>query len=224
MKNILSIVISSAVVILMSGGALAQEAVVRRASAPLRPDPSTLDPPEVVLHAGDKLTLLDPTPEHGYYQVRTRDGKEGWVFSKSIRVIASPSSMNPAGDPETADPAGTVHCDETLWNHVYHAHRLIVKPACIAVTGTIVDATNGREPDGVRHEADGDTHGWLKVDQQFEDLLNAGNLNNEGGNLVFEIVCKFVPPRQADAKPACASYSSPLKIPPIGSHVRIVGT
>jgi len=30
--------------------------------------------------------------------------------------------------------------------------------------GTIVDATNGGKPDGVRHEADGDTHGWLKVD------------------------------------------------------------
>src|SRR5712691_7001841 len=129
MKNILSIVISSAVVILMSGGALAQEAVVRRASAPLRPDPSTLDPPEAVLHAGDKLTLLDPTPEHGYYQVRTQDGKEGWVYSKSIRVIASPSSTNPAGDPEGTNAAGPGQCDDTLWNHVYHTHRLIVKHA-----------------------------------------------------------------------------------------------
>jgi hypothetical protein len=93
----------------------------------------------------------------------------------------------------------------------------------MAVTGTIVDATNGREPDGVRHEADGDTHGWLKVDPGFEDLLNAGNLNNEGGNLVFEIVCKFQV-TQADAKPACASYTSPISVPPVGSHVQIVGT
>jgi hypothetical protein len=86
-----------------------------------------------------------------------------------------------------------------------------------------VDATNGREPDGVRHEADGDTHGWLKVDPQFVTLLNPGNISSEGGNLVFEIVCKF-PVSQTDAKPACASYNSPIKIPPVGSHVRIVGT
>lgn len=102
-------------------------------------------------------------------------------------------------------------------------HRLIVKQLCIAVTGTIVDATNGREPDGVRHEADGDTHGWLKVDAGFEDLLNAGNLNNEGGNLVFEIVCKF-PVTQADATSACSNFTSSIKIPPVGSHVQIVGS
>jgi len=91
------------------------------------------------------------------------------------------------------------------------------------VTGTIVDATNGKEPDGVRHEKDGDTHGWLKLDPGFEDLLNAGNLNNEGGNLVFEIVCKFKV-TQEDAKPACNNFSSSIDIPPVGSHVQIVGS
>jgi hypothetical protein len=49
------------------------------------------------------------------------------------------------------------------------------KQPCIAVTGTIVDATNDKKADGVRHEADGDTHGWLKLDPGFEDLLNPGN-------------------------------------------------
>jgi hypothetical protein len=44
---------------------------------------------------------------------------------------------------------------------------------CIEVTGTIVDATNGKRKDGVRKEGDGDTHGWLKRDSQFENLLNA---------------------------------------------------
>jgi hypothetical protein len=38
------------------------------------------------------------------------------------------------------------------------------------VTGTIVDATNGKQTDGVRHEKDGDTHGWLEVDSGFETL------------------------------------------------------
>lgn len=202
--------------------AFAQEAIVRR-DANLRVDPSTNEAPEAKLHQGDMLTLLDPTPEHGYYQVKTPEGKEGWVFSRSIRVIASPSSSQPATDPENPSSGAPAQCDDSLWNHVYHAHRLIVKQPCLAVTGTVVDATKGREPDGVRHEADGDTHGWLKVDPGFEDLLNAGNLSNEGGNLVFEIVCKF-PVTQADARSACASFSNSVTIPPVGSHVQIVGT
>jgi hypothetical protein len=201
---------------------VAQEAIVRR-NANLRVDPSTNDAPEAKLSQGDMLTLLDPTPEHGYYQVLTRDGKKGWVFSRSIRIIASPTSSDPATDPENPSTGTPAQCDDSLWSHVYHAHRLIVKQPCLAVTGTIVDATNGREPDGVRHEADGDTHGWLKVDAGFEDLLNAGNLNNEGENLVFEIVCKFRV-TQADAQPSCATYNSPMTIPPVGSHVRIVGS
>src|ERR1700726_4088886 len=44
---------------------------------------------------------------------------------------------------------------------------------------------------GTRHEHDGDTHGWLKVDSGFENLLNSGNMNDEDGNLVFEIICRF---------------------------------
>ena len=220
----LSIVIVAVLVFSAMDSALAQEAVVRRATTNLRADPGTSDPPEAVLHSGDKLTLLDPTPEHGYYQVRTQDGKEGWVFSKNIKIIASPSSTEPGIDTEANSAANPAKCDDTLWNHVYHAHRLIVKQPCLAVTGTIVDATNGKSPDGVRHEADGDTHGWLKLDPQFQDLLNPGNISNEGGNLVFEIVCKFVPPTQPDAQPACASFFSKIIIPPVGSRVQIVGS
>lgn len=200
----------------------AQQAVVRR-SAVLRVEPGATSAVEAHLQVGDKITLLDPTPEHGYYQVKTQDGKDGWVFSKSIKILASPSSSEPAIDPEaTGVPQG--NCDDTLWQHVYHPTRLVVKQQCLTVTGTIVDATNGKESDGVRHEADADTHGWLKLDPAFEDLLNQGNMTNEGGNLVFEIVCKFVPPTQEDAKPVCSAYSSSLQIPPVGSHVRIVGS
>ena len=209
------------VVLLSSVPLLSQQAVVRR-NAILRTEPNSTSSIEGHLQVNDKLTLLDPTPEHGYLQVRTTGGQEGWVFSKYIKVLASPSSSDPSADPEASNPAGT-QCDDTLWQHVYHPNRLIVKQPCIAVTGTIVDATNGREPDGVRHEADGDTHGWLNVDSQFQDLLNQGNLSNEGGNLVFEIVCKF-PVTQADAQPACSAYHNSIAVPPVGSHVRVVGS
>ena len=116
----------------------------------------------------------------------------------------------------------TPRCDQTLLTHVYHPNRLIVQTKCIEVTGTIVDATNGKRSDGVRHEADGDTHGWLKPDAKFKQLLNAGNKLDEGGNLVFEIICEFRV-TQADAKSACRGVHSAVTIPPVGSHVRIVG-
>lgn len=221
MKGMLTILAFAGVLLTHT---FAQQAVVHR-NAFLRADPSTNDPPEAKLQIGDKLMLLDPTPEHGYYQVKTADGKDGWVFSKSIRIIKSPSSAEPASDPENPPTtnSGPAQCDDTLWNHVYHPHRLVVKQPCMAVTGTIVDATGGKQPDGVRHEADGDTHGWLKVDPEFESLLNPGNLSNEGGNLVFEIVCKF-PVTQADAVQACNNYKTAVSIPAVGTHVQIVGT
>jgi hypothetical protein len=81
----------------------------------------------------------------------------------------------------------------------------------------------GSQRDGVRHEADGDTHGWLDVDPQFKNLLNAGNLSDEGGDLVFEIVCKYHV-TQADAVPSCSGYHATLQLPPVGSHIRIIGT
>lgn len=94
------------------------------------------------------------------------------------------------------------------------------------MTGTIVDATateNAHHKDGVRHEADGDTHGWLKLDAGQDKFLNDGNRSAEGGNLVFEIICKF-PVKQADAKEACAGFKNAVTVPPVGSHVAIAGT
>ena len=113
-------------------------------------------------------------------------------------------------------------CDASLAAHVYHPQRLKVLQACVQVSGTIVDATKGVHKNGLRHEADGDTHGWLKVDPQFTSFLDAGNKSNEGGNLVFEVVCMYSV-RQADAKAACKGYKSTIKVPPVGAHVVITG-
>src|SRR5205807_9114160 len=106
-----------------------------------------------------RVDLVEPAKTDGYYHVRTEDGQEGWVWSRNISVrLASPRTPQaPSADSTTSGTA--TQCDDTLWDHVYHPQRLIVKQQCISVTGTIVDATNGKKPDGVRHEADGDTHG-----------------------------------------------------------------
>jgi hypothetical protein len=136
------------------------------------------------------------------------------------QTAGTPSVLPPSNATSTAR---STKCDASLWDHVYNPQRLIVKNKCLVVTGTIVDATNGKRADGVRHEPDGDTHGWLKLDSQFKNLLNAGNMSNEGGNMVFEVVCKFTV-TQADAKAACQGYKSSVKIPPVGSHVQMVGS
>ena len=202
---------------LCPGFTWAQQAATKRAVV-LRRDPSKSAPIIAHLAKGDRLMLVQTTADSGFYHVKTEHDQIGWVLT--IYVSLSPTPLPPPAPIPTPPP--DTGCDASLWTHVYHSYRLIVHQQCIAVTGTIVDASAGGEPDGVRHEADGDTHGWLKVDAQFQNLLNAGNQNDEGGNLVFEIICRF-PVMQADAKTACANYTDSVKLPAVGSHVRILG-
>lgn len=213
----------SIVLLLAATATFAQQATVKR-NVILRSDSSTTSKALEHLKSGAMVTLLDAAKQNGFYHVKAEDGQEGWTWAKSISVQGE-TSMTPVTPPTTSSTSGNAaQCDDTLWDHVYNPQRLIVKQKCIAVTGTLVDSSNGKHSDGVRHEADGDTHGWLNVDPEFKNLLNAGNMSNESGNLVFEIVCKF-PVTQADAVASCPStYKSPVDIPPVGSHVRIVGS
>jgi hypothetical protein len=207
--------ICAAFLLTFSSSLSAQQANVTR-NVNLRRDPSTSSPILAHLETGNRLTLIDATEDSGFYHVRTEDDQVGWVWSKFVKLTSTTPPASPV--------AGT-ECDDTLWAHVYHPGRLLVKQQCIAVTGTILDATKGKKHDGVRHEGDGDTHGWLKLDTGFEDLLNAGNKSDEDGNLVFEIVCRFPISKKApDAKTVCAGYTDHVVLPAVGSHVRIVGT
>lgn len=115
-------------------------------------------------------------------------------------------------------------CDPVVWGHVYHPQRLKVLNNCVTVTGTVVDATHGRRKDGQRHEADADNHGWLRVDPEYKSVLLPGNQSAEAGNLVFECVCQYGTPKQADAVDSCKGYASKVKVPPVGSHVAITGS
>ncbi len=191
---------------LCPGFTWAQQAITKRA-VNLRRDPSKSAPIIAHLAKGDRLMLVQVTADSGFYHVKTEHDQIGWV--STIYVSLSPTPSPPPAPIPTPPP--DTGCDASLLTHVYHSYRLIVHQQCIAVTGTIVDASAGGEPDGVRHEADGDTHGWLKVDAQFQNLLNAGNKKDEGGNLVFEIICRF-PVTQADAKTACANYNRVRKL------------
>jgi hypothetical protein len=191
----------------------------------LRGDPSSQNPPIEHLSRSATVTLLAKRPRAGYYHVQTADGIKGWVVARYLTVeeqtVKQPTTNTRSAPTTTV--AGSTSCDKSLWDHVYNPQRLLVKQKCVTVTGTIVDATHGRRRDGVRREADGDTHGWLRLDPKFENLLSAGNISNEAGNLVFEIVCEF-PVRQADAITACEAYNNSVKLPPVGSRVRITGS
>jgi len=138
-KILRRIVICSSLLIFFASASFAQQATVVR-NVNLRADPSTTNPPIRLLDSGTTLTLLDPTQQNGFYHVRTENGEEGWVWSKNIKVSGIPSPAL----------STTAQCDDTLWDHVYNPQRLIVKQQCIAVTGTTMDATNGKNADGVR--------------------------------------------------------------------------
>jgi len=227
-RNSMLTVVGLVILLVCPFSVLGQTATTNR-NVILRRDPSTASVTLAHLPQGARLTLVDEAPDSGFYHVRTEDEQVGWIWSKfvtlSVPPTAPPAQPVPVTPAQPAQPpqAPETQCDPSIWSHVYHPQRLIVKQQCVAVTGTIVDATAGKQSDGVRHEADGDTHGWLKVDPEFENLLNAGNLSDEGGNLVFEIVCRFSVSQQ-DAKTACANYTDQVSLPPVGSHVQIVGT
>ena len=198
-------------------GVRAQEATAKR-NLVVRHDPLKSSPILAHVAKDAPLMLVQTTADNGYYNVKTEQDVVGWALASAVNV--SPAPVTTPTPPQQPPPSG--QCDDTLWSHVYHSSRLIVNQKCISVTGTIVDATNGKQPDGVRHEADGDTHGWLKVDPQFQNLLNAGNNSAEGGNLVFEIICKYQV-TQADARAACSNYQNQVNLPPVGSRVIVVG-
>src|SRR5690242_1468143 len=111
-------------------------------------------------------------------------------------VSAAPQSRSSRA--QVADKTG-------LWQHIYRPQRLHVLKANASVTGTIVDATHGKRKQGCRVERDGDMHCWIRLDPGQEQYINAMNVKNEGGNLVYEPICQHKV-TQADAVAACKNW------------------
>src|SRR5207249_3250551 len=95
--------------------------------------------------------------------------------------------------------------------------QLVLLPIII-VGQNVIQAAND-----ARAEADGDVRLYVRLDDPYVGLLNAGNLQ-EGGNLIVEPVCRF-PPVQAEAIRVCASDPDPLAgpLPAVGEHVWLEG-
>jgi len=87
------------------------EAVVTH-HATLRSDPSSQHRPILVLESGEDVEVLDVTPTHRYYHVRTADGTEGWVYSRNLEIITTettpdtPHSPAASTTPSNTSPPG----------------------------------------------------------------------------------------------------------------------
>jgi hypothetical protein len=198
----------------------------------LRPEQTSSEPAIRLLTPSEPpLELLEPLVMDGYFHVKTSAGEEGYVWSRSVQVtVAPPAALGAAAGiqpgPGVPGSPSIKGCGDGRWKHVYHPTRLIVKNRLRDGDGVIMDATASQshhQKDGMRHEGDGDTHGWMKVDPQFASLINDGNTSDEEGNLVFEITCHY-PVKQADAKSTCAGFTDHTVLPKIGARVAIRGT
>lgn len=101
--------------------------------------------------------------------------------------------------------------------HVYNPDRLQILAACIELTGTI---------DSETPQADGDSHVHLHIDPgqtcAGQPCIDAKNVSDQAGDLILEPVCEN-PISQADAVAACQGDHNPLALPPVGSHVVVMG-
>src|SRR5258708_40092264 len=112
-----------------------------KGSAIVQRDPSTTSLILERLDEGDRVVLVDLSPDSGFYHVRTEDDKVGWVLVNDITVSKAPEQTPPEeGAPmENAAPAviagkappkhaGT--SDGTLAENVYHSDMPLVKKQC----------------------------------------------------------------------------------------------
>jgi hypothetical protein len=206
------------------GSLFAQQVTVNHGVS-LRGDPSTQNPPIGHLNRNEKVTLLSMRPRKGFYHVETADGTKGWVGVRYLSIEEADTQPTPTPTPG-ASPSPTVAtgvCDDSLWNHVYHGtfaaakDRLQVMKPCITVTGTVMSAPP---------EADGDYHIRLKVDPEFQDLLNAKNNSGQHGFLVVEPMCEVKPTQQDTIdEGVCDGFKQMIfkRSTTIGKRVRVTG-
>jgi hypothetical protein len=137
------------------------------------------------------------------------------LFKKKIPSSQQQQQPSPRSSSATNN-VGTSSgkCDQSLWSHVYHPSRLQVVDPCKTVSGII---------ESKKVEKDGDYHIRLKADPQFANLVNSANIKGQLGDLVLEPIC-VNPVTQPDAVSACQNFHENISIPPVGSHVQVIGS
>jgi hypothetical protein len=154
----------------------------------------------------------------------------GFVFAiafsgQSSGLGSAPGSFQDrAGSSVRSAPSPAPRCDQSLWAHVYAGEPLffdkpqdrlkIIEP-CVRVSGVIETAS--KEPDG-------DVRIRLRLDPQFQSMLNAKNRSGQRGDLVLELVC-VSEPTQLDTigEHVCDNFSQSFDRSLVGTHVQVVG-
>lgn len=132
-------------------------------------------------------------------------------------------SSSPAHSPtatSSPSPAPGALCDPKFERYTYHPARLHRLANCVTVTGVIVR---------IKLEADGDAHIQVKLDPQYQNLMNAANRDPNNaitrGYFIVEPDCIAGPVTQADAKGPCATAVAPpgYSLLRTGAHLQISG-
>ena len=129
-------------------------------------------------------------------------------------ALATPTQGSPSAGPAT--PTQPTACTPTDQDkYVYHPSRLVVRAACIHVSGTV---------QAVRRATDGDLHILLALDPAYANLLTPANQGEGRGDLIVEPVC-VRPVVQSDAIATCARDRDPLPdpFPVVGEAVWMEG-
>lgn len=103
---------------------------------------------------------------------------------------------------------------DSVWKHVYHPDRFLVKKQTLTITGIVTKIIS---------EADGDLHIRVKLDSNANTLLNDGNYKYQDSCLVIEIIYAHQP-KQTDAVEKSKGYINTIYIPKKGQHIRVTGT
>ncbi len=119
MKRVLGL-LSVTLLSLATANALATEAIVKH-RATLRSDPSTQRPPIATLQPEEDVELIEPSATANYYHVRTGEGDEGWVYSRSLEIVtgntntAQPAAA-PSASPSPGEVGGAVSAIPKTWD------------------------------------------------------------------------------------------------------------
>lgn len=96
------------------------------------------------------------------------------------------------------------------WDFVYSKDRLQIIKDTTTVKGFI---------EYIHGEVDGDFHIHLRLDSNYNYMLNKTNMKKQNGCLVLEIICG-----KSSVFNICKGYTNKIQIPSIGDYVEIIGS
>lgn len=136
------------------------------------------------------------------------------ILLTAVACANQASSSVPHNRPAIS-PVDTICTPTDQDQYVWHPARLQFLWPCVRAVGAVLEVS--------AVEPDGDVHIHLRLDPPYQPLLNEGNAR-EGGYLVVEAVCQYIP-QHVEALRICASDPDPYlePLPHVGDHIWVEG-